>query len=180
MDRVPARPMKVAEWRRLCRADIAANRTYPKSIVILLAFRFAQLMRSRPGLSGRICYLPVATSYKLLTEWLLGVEIPPSTQVGAGLRLRHGVGVVVNPAVIIGENVMLRHGVTLGNRHEDSDCPVIGDGVELGAGATVIGAVTIGQSARIGAGAVVVTDVPPNGVARGPKSLVEPPKPEAP
>lgn len=164
----------VGEWRRTCRADIAANRGYPKSVVILLGLRTAQLAHSRPGPAWRAGYFLVAAAYKLVAEWLLGVEIPPTTCVGAGLRLRHGVGVVVNPAVVIGADVLLRHGVTLGNRVGARDCPVIGRGVELGAGATVIGDVTIGQFARIGAGAVVVTDVPAYGTAKGPRSVVEP------
>ena len=38
----------------------------------------------------------------------------------------------------------------------------IGDGVMIGAGAKIIGAVSIGNNARIGAGCVVVKDVPAN------------------
>lgn len=157
--------MTLAEWRHLCRADLRANVGYPKSVVILIAFRTAQLVRARDGLVGRLGYLVVGSAYKLLSEWLLGVELPASTEVGAGLRLRHGVGVVVNPACRIGEDVMIRQGVTLGNRKAEADCPVLERGVELGAGATVIGAVRVGEYARIGAGAVVIRDVPPHGVA---------------
>jgi acetyltransferase-like isoleucine patch superfamily enzyme len=43
----------------------------------------------------------------------------------------------------------------------------VGDDVEFGVGAIVIGPVRIGAGARVGAGAVVVKDVPPNGVAVG-------------
>lgn len=163
--------MTIEEWRRLCRADVSANKGYPKSVVVLLALRTAQLVRARPGFGGRLGYLVVGSAYKLLTEWLLGVELPASTSVGAGLRLRHGVGVVVNPAVVIGEDVMIRQGVTLGNRYAEDDCPIIERGVELGAGATVIGSVTVGAGARIGAGAVVVKDVPPGGTAYSPTTI---------
>ncbi|CUR55113.1 putative serine acetyltransferase [metagenome] len=164
--------MTVSEWRSIIARDIAANKGYPKSVVILLALRTAQFVRSQPGLLARIAYLPVGSVYKLLSEWILGVEIPASTQIGAGLQIRHGVGIVLNPFSVIGEDVMLRHGVTLGNRLADDDCPVIGDGVEFGAGATVIGRVTIGDHARIGAGAVVVKDVPAGGVAYAPPTVI--------
>jgi len=170
--------MTTDEWRETVRRDLAANRGYPKSIVILLFLRFAQLVRSRPGLLGKLAYLPVGAAYKLMSEWLLGVEIPASTQIGAGLMIRHGVGIVINPASVIGEDVMLRHGVTLGNRYELDDCPVIGRGVEFGAGATVIGRVVVGDHARVGAGAVLVKDLAPYAVAYSPTTIVErPPTP---
>jgi putative colanic acid biosynthesis acetyltransferase WcaB len=165
--------MTTTEWRETVRRDIAANKGYPKSIVIVVCLRFAQLVRSRPGLLGKLAYLPVGTFYKLMSEWVLGVEIPASTKIGAGLMIRHGVGIVVNPYTVIGEDVMLRHGVTLGNRNELDDCPVVGCGVEFGAGATVIGPVTIGDHARVGAGAVLVKNLAPYAVAYSPTTIVE-------
>lgn len=45
--------------------------------------------------------------------------------------------------------------------------PVIGNNVQLHAGAMVIGGITVGDNAVVGAGAVVVKDVPPNCVAVG-------------
>lgn len=114
---------------------------------------------------SRIAYVPLVIVYKLISEWLLGVEIPAATRIGPGLRLRHGIGVVINPFVVIGDDVMIRQNVTLGNRYVDDDAPTIGDRVELGAGAIVIGACTIGEDARIAAGAVVIHDVPAGGVA---------------
>lgn len=156
----------------LVRADLRANRGYPKSAVVLIGFRVAQAARARGGLAGRIAYLVTGTAYKLLAEWLLGVELPPSTPVGPGLRLRHGVGLVVNPHARIGANVMLRHGVTIGNRLTETDCPVIEDDVEVGAGAILIGGITIGRGAVVGAGAVVTQDVPPRAVVLGPPSTI--------
>lgn len=156
--------MNATDWRAVWARDVAANRGYPKSVVVLTLLRLAQATRSRRA-TRLLLYPVVGTVYKVFSEWLLGIEIPASTPVGPGLRLRHGVGVVVNPAAVIGEDVMIRQGVTLGNRRHDTDCPVVHDRVEIGAGATIIGAVTIGAGARIGAGAVVVTDVPAGGVA---------------
>jgi putative colanic acid biosynthesis acetyltransferase WcaB len=158
-------PTSLSQWRDGLRRDLRANRGLPKSLLIVVALRVTQLARSRPGIAGRLLYLPVAVAYKLVTEWFLGVEIPAATKVGPGLRIRHGIGIVINPSVEIGADVLLRHGVTLGNRREKDDCPVIGDRVELGAGAVVIGAVHIGEGAKIGAGAVVMRDVPAGGVA---------------
>ena len=77
---------------------------------------------------------------------------------GPGFVMIHSLGVVINGNVRGGSGVKIEHQVTIGA--EKRQTPVIGDGVFLGAGAKIIGAVTIGDGARIGANAVVVKDVP--------------------
>jgi len=57
--------------------------------------------------------------------------------------------------------------VTVGNRIANGPVPVIGNGVELGAYAQVLGDVTIGDGAKIGAMSVVLENVPPNATAVG-------------
>lgn len=167
-------PERSTGTRTVLRADLRANAHYPKSRVILRWLRAAQTWRARKGLFGRAGYLLVGGSYKVVTEWVLGVELPASTEIGPGLRLRHGVGVVVNPATKIGRGVMIRQHVTLGNRRSSSDCPIIEDDVEIGVGAVIIGAVRIGRGARIGPNAVVVKDVPPGAVVYSPASVLRP------
>jgi serine O-acetyltransferase len=61
------------------------------------------------------------------------------------------------------------HRVTLGGtgtrdviRH-----PRIGDGVLLGAGATLLGPITVGDGAHIGACSMVLENIPPHAVAVG-------------
>lgn len=157
-------------WRTARSADRRANSGYPKSRVVLSWMRAAQYWRSRRDPASRIVHLAVGGSYKIITEWVMGIELPASTEIGPGLRLRHGVGVVVNPATRIGAGVMIRQHVTLGNRRSKDDCPVIEDDVEIGAGAVIIGAITIGRSARIGPNAVVVKDVPAGAVVYSPAS----------
>lgn len=143
---------------RAFRADLEANQGYPKSIFVLALFRLCQGLRES---GSRRRYAAAAAIYKFTCEWILGIEVPPRTSVGAGLRLRHGVGVVINPHSRIGANVLIRQGVTLGNRHTSTDCPTIEDDVQIGAGACIVGEITIGTGSRIGPGCVVVTDVPP-------------------
>jgi serine O-acetyltransferase len=45
--------------------------------------------------------------------------------------------------------------------------PHVGNGVLLGAGATVLGPVTIGDGSQVGAGTLVISDLPPHSVAVG-------------
>ena len=87
-----------------------------------------------------------------------GCIIGRGAEFGAGFVLVHSNGVVINTAVKGGRNVVLEHQVTIGA--EKGVSPVLGDGVFIGAGAKIIGAVRIGAGARVGANAVVVDDVP--------------------
>ena len=155
------------------RADREANRGYVKSRLVLSLFRSAQYWRGTRG-PGRVMHVLVGGFYKVLSEWILGVELPASTVVGPGLRLRHGVGLVVNPGARIGANVMLRHGVTIGNRGDRDESPTIGDHVEIGAGATIVGSIRIGDHARIGPGTLVTEDVPAWSVVLPARAVVRP------
>lgn len=153
-------------------ADRRANAGYPKSRLLLRWLREAQRWRVASGPFARLAALAVGGSYKAVTEGVMGIEMPLSTRIGPGLRLRHGFGVVINPASVIGANVMIRQGVTLGNRTSATDCPVIEDDVEIGVGAVVIGAITVGRGAKIGPNAVVFRDVPPGAVVLSPPSRI--------
>ena len=96
-----------------------------------------------------------------------GAEIPPATQLGGGLLLPHPNGIVVHPQCVVGPNCLLFQHVTLGTRSGSVGVPTLGAGVDVGAGARILGGVTIGDGARIGANAVVLHDVPAGAVAVG-------------
>jgi len=120
-----------------------------------------------------------------LMRSLTGVEIHPGAQIGRRFFIDHGMGVVIGETATIGNDVTLYHGVTLGgvSTEKGKRHPDIGDGVVIGAGAKVLGAILVGESSRIGANAVVVKPVPPNSVVVGvPGQVVmrSKPKPEAP
>jgi serine acetyltransferase len=106
--------------------------------------------------------VPILAVYRVVVDWVLGVELPPSVVAGPGLRIWHGTGLVVHANVRLGADVTLRHNTTLGAKGEahDAPAPVIGDRVDVGAGAIVLGDLTVGDDAVVGAGAVVVDDVP--------------------
>jgi serine O-acetyltransferase len=113
---------------------------------------------------------------KLLARWisqllrgLTGIEIHPGASIGQGLFIDHGMGVVIGETAEIGEDVTLYQGVTLGGTslEKGKRHPTLGDGVVVGAGAKVLGAITIGEYSRVGANAVVVKPVPSCAVVVG-------------
>jgi serine O-acetyltransferase len=104
-----------------------------------------------------------------ITRAVTGVEIHPGAIIGRRFVIDHGMGVVIGETTEIGDDVMLYQGVTLGGTSlkKEKRHPTIQDGVVVGAGAKVLGAVTVGAGARIGAGAIVVRDVPPGATVVG-------------
>lgn len=160
-----------ARWSVVWRADLAANRSDPKGLLLVTCFRLASAASrvARGGMGARLLMAPPLVAYRVLIGWVLGVELPSSTRVGPGLRIRHGQGLVVNPGTELGEGVMLRQGVTIGNVRRSSGpsaCPTVGDGVEFGANCVVVGDIHLGDGAMIGAGCVVTTDVPAGALVR--------------
>lgn len=98
-----------------------------------------------------------------LARFLTGIEIHPGARIGRNFFIDHGMGVVIGETAEVGDNVHLYHQVTLGGTSlaKGKRHPTVQDGVIIGAGAKVLGAITVGAGARIGANAVVVGDVAP-------------------
>ncbi len=103
------------------------------------------------------------------SRFATGIEIHPGAKIGEGLFIDHGMGVVIGETAEIGDDCHILQGVTLGgtSMHRTKRHPTLRNGVTLGAGAKLIGAVEIGDNARIGAGSVVVTNVPDNATVVG-------------
>lgn len=84
---------------------------------------------------------------------------------GEGLQLEHYGSVIVNPKARIGKNCKIHGNCCIGsNGGYPDDAPVIGDNVDIGQGAQILGGIRIADNVRIGAGAVVVKDVLEPGV----------------
>lgn len=96
-----------------------------------------------------------------------GISLAKSIKIGGGLRIHHFGNVFIHQNTVMGENCTLRQGVTLGNRYNDEHAPILGDNIELGAYAQVLGKVTVGDNAKVGALSVVLENVPKNATAVG-------------
>ncbi len=114
---------------------------------------------------------------------LFQVDIHPATRIGKGVFIDHGTGIVIGETAVIGDDVSMLQGVTLGGTgaEQGDRHPKVGNGVLLGAGATVLGNIIIGDNAKVASGSVVLKPVPPGCTAAGvPARLVNCPTDENP
>lgn len=103
-----------------------------------------------------------------MVQILTGIELPCETEVGDNLRIDHFGGIIVSGFAKLGDNCVLRNGVTIGLKNiEDPKAPCIGNNVDIGAGAKILGDIRIGNNVSIGANSVVLKDVPDNSIAVG-------------
>ena len=84
----------------------------------------------------------------------LGIEIGPNC-FGKGLTIYHIGSIIVNPAARIGENCRLHGANCIGNNGKTQGVPRIGNNVDIGYGAVIIGDIEIADDVVIGANAVV-------------------------
>lgn len=133
-----------------------------------------EILLCYPGLHSLLMHRPahwlwqrgfrvLARCLSHLNRFLTGIEIHPGAIIDDTCFIDHGMGIVIGETAVVGKNVRIFHGVTLGGTGKDKGKrhPTVGDGVLIGARATILGPIYIGESARIGAGAVVLDQVLP-------------------
>jgi serine O-acetyltransferase len=114
---------------------------------------------------------PVATFLSRLNHRRYGVTIGHNVRTTGGLYIAHG-HVVMDGSISLGHNVQVAPFVTIGLTNSegtpfDLHGPTIGDQVNIGTGAKVLGPIHIGDWVKIGANSVVVRDVPSHHTAVG-------------
>lgn len=105
-----------------------------------------------------IIFKKIAVVRHIFWSILTGADIPLNCKIGGGLLIPHPQGIVIHPDAVIGQNCLIFQQVTIGTRN-DSSPPRVGDHVDIGAGAKILGSINIGNHAKIGANAVVLTSV---------------------
>jgi serine O-acetyltransferase len=147
---------------------------------VMIPYRFG---RWRYTLRPALLRKPVSFLYrvmKTLSQILTGIDLPCEVTIGRRFRIEHFGGIIISGDAVIGDDVVLRNGVTIGLKHrDDPGSPVIGNRVDIGAGAKLLGKIRIGDDVLIGANAVVITDVPANSIAVGVPARILPRKPRA-
>jgi serine O-acetyltransferase len=134
----------------------------------MLVYRYG---RWRYTIRPRWLRVPFSFLYKILKpicEILTGIELPCETVVGRRFRIDHFGGIIISGDAVFGDDCVIRNGVTVGLRHTGiRGAPIIGNRVDIGAGAKILGPIHVGDDVAIGANAVVLKDVPANSIAVG-------------
>jgi serine O-acetyltransferase len=154
--------------------------TYERDIArqglwVMAVYRFGRWRYGvRPAFVRRI-FSFVYRVLKVMSQILTGVDIPCEAIVGRRFRIDHFGGIVISGDTVIGDDVIVRNGVTLGLRRTGVEgAPIIGNRVDIGTGAKILGPLRIGDDVAIGANAVVLCDVPSHSVAVGVPAVVRP------
>lgn len=162
-------PQGIGFWA-LVAEDFRAhsNRLGAQGFWALFWHRFGN---ARMAIGSRVLRAPFTLLYRLMSklcEIFCGISLPYTVIVGRRVVLEHFGGMVL-VADRIGDEVIIRQNTTFGiARHDEPQSrPAIGNRVDVGVGAVLVGAITIGDDAVIGANAVVVKDVPAGAVVGG-------------
>ncbi len=134
----------------------------------LLIHRFGNW---RAGLKYRILRAPCTIIYMVmykLVEVFGGITLSYVVKVGRRVRIWHHSGIIVG-ARLIGNDVHIRQNTTIGvaRTFVDDELPIIDDGVDIGCGASLLGAIYVAKNAKVGANTVVLVDVPESATIMG-------------
>ncbi len=142
---------------------------------VMAVYRFG---RWRYRIQNRWLRLPFSILYKLLkllSQILTGIDLPCEVTVGRRFKIEHFGDIIISGDTVFGDDVVIRNGVTVGlKRTNERGAPIIGNRVDIGAGAKILGPIRIGDDVTVGANAVVLQDVPPNSLAIGVPAQIRP------
>ncbi len=141
---------------------------FHQGFLMLLIHRFGNL---RMDVKWKIFRAPLTLLYLFLnklTELFFGMKLGYTVKVGRRVKLEHFGGMILG-AREIGNDVTIRQNTTFGIRslNDVNAKPVIGNFVDIGAGAVIAGDVKIGDNCLIGANSVIYSNIPANSVAIG-------------
>ncbi len=148
--------------------DPAADRKMINPLLFFKGFHALQLHRIAHWLWNKQ-EKAAAFFLQSRSSLVFSVDIHPAAKIGSGILIDHATGIVIGETAVVGNNVSMLHGVTLGGtgKHGGDRHPKIGDGVQIGAGAKILGNIKVGEGSKVAAESVVLTDVPAHTTVAG-------------
>lgn len=141
------------------------------------------------GIRSKLVRVPFTVLHRLGAGFVrnfYGIELPPTTRVGRRVLIGHQHGIIIHQNAVIGDDCIIRQGVTIGQDRPTPGqaaatvpAPRLGNGVEIGAGAVIMGAISVGDGVRIGPNAVVMSNVPAGAIVAAPPARIMAPPPKA-
>lgn len=140
----------------------------------MLVYRFGQWRYTiKNTVMRKFCSFLYKFLYKFI-QIITGIELPCEAQVGKNFLIDHFGGIVISGYAKFGDNCRIRNGVVVGLKHVSDPCaPQIGNNVDIGAGAKLLGNIKIGNNVNIGANSVVLIDVPDDAIAVGVPAVIK-------
>ena len=134
----------------------------------------------RMDVKHRLLRAPLSLLYQgahqgVITLW--GIDLPYNAKIGRRFRIAHH-GAVFIGSREIGDDVTIRHSVTIGlKRKSERLAPVIGNRIEIGPGACIVGDIQVGDDSVVGANTVLAQNVPAGSMVLGvPARFIAPEK----
>jgi serine O-acetyltransferase len=157
-------------WQQIKEDWIAHGRDWTKP-----GFRAVAVQRFgvwRMKVEPKLLPAPLSILYRSLYRKIrntYGIDLPYTVKLGRRVVIEHQSAIIIHGYCTLGDDCIIRQGVTLGNRYLDKplESPQLGDRVNVGAGAKILGKVNLGDDVNIGANAVVLSDVPAGKTAVG-------------
>ena len=170
-------PPGIGFWD-LVREDFRTHESdiFSQGFWMLFIHRFGNM---RMGVRTKLLRAPMTILYRYfnkMTQIWFGMKVDYVVIIGRRVKLEHFGGMILG-ARSIGNDVIIRQNTTFGISSPDdmNAKPIIGDGVDLGAGVVIIGNVTIGENSIVGPNSAVFSDVPPNTIVLGvPAQIIGP------
>ncbi len=140
----------------------------------LVVYRFGRWRyRVRPSLLRKFFSLIYRILFKFI-HIVTGIDLPCEVTIGKNFIIDHFGGIVISGYAKFGDNCRIRNGVVVGlKRVDDPRAPTIGNNVDIGTGAKILGPISIGNNVAIGANAVVLQDVPDDCIAAGVPAVIK-------
>ncbi len=130
----------------------------------------------RMGIQTKFLRAPMTLLYRILIKFvqvLCGIKLDYTVHVGRRVKLEHFGGMILG-ARSIGDETIIRQNTTFGIRDMSdlSAKPTIERGVNIGAGAVIVGDITIGRYSVIGPNCVITEDLLPFSVVAAAPNVV--------
>lgn len=125
----------------------------------------------RMSIKSKLLRAPFTIIYRIMfkaSEIFCGIKLSYPVIVGRRVKFEHFGGMIIG-ARSIGDDVIIRQNTTMGvlTKSDLNAKPIIGNRVDIGAGACLLGHTTVNDDAIIGANAVVTKDVPAGAIVGG-------------
>lgn len=129
-----------------------------------------RLGNARMRVRSKLLRAPLTAAYRAAFHGVIalwGIDLPYNVKLGRRVHIQHH-GCLMLGARQIGDDVVIRHSVTMGLRQRGAQAfPTIGNGVEIGPGACIVGGVKVGDGSYIGANSVICHNVRPGSTVMG-------------